>query len=172
MPTAPDPNSPYIDNRLQAEFGMRDPGTPSSVGKPGPQMADISFPAPPAVNAALPGRPSDAGAPVPPTARPKQLQRPTQAAAAVGAGGSQPAQPGAAPVPPLGQKTVATIDPSTGAVSHTLTPEGDMAYRQNIVKLRNQLGPIPRVFVHPTLPELPVEPGQWNLNPFTGQFTK
>lgn len=168
MPTAPDPNSPYMDNRLQAEFGMRDPGTPSSVGKPGVQAADLSFPAPPAVNAAPPGRPSDAGAPTPPIAQPKQPAKPAAAQSAPGAGGVQPG----AVTPPPGQKTIASVDPTTGAVSHTLTPEGDMAYRQNVLKLRDQLGPIPKVFLHPNLPELPVEPGKWNFNPFTGQFTK
>lgn len=170
MPTSPDPNSPFLDNRLQAEFGMREPGTPTSAGKPGPQAADFNFPAPPAVNSAPPGRPPDATPPSPTGAAPaRPTQKPAQSA--------QPAQPGqpaaAATVqqPAPGQKTQTSIG-ADGMPSHTLTPEGDMAYRQNVLKLRDQLGPIPRVFLHPTLPELPVEPGMWNYNPFTGQFTK
>lgn len=167
MPTTPDPNSPFLDTRLAAEFGMRMPGTPSSAGKPGPQAADLSFPAPPAVNTAPPGRPVEVAPPAPtPQARPAQ-KPPTQQ----GAPPAQPAQPGAQAMPPPGQKTQVGVG-ADGSVTHTLTPEGDLAYRQSVLRLREQLGPIPRVFMHPNLPELPVEPGVFNYNPFTDQFTR
>ena len=67
MPSAPNPQSPFMDSRLQSLFGPRDPGTPTSAGKPGLQPGGPAFPAPPAVNAAPPGRPATSPGPSPVT---------------------------------------------------------------------------------------------------------
>ena len=79
MPTAPDPNSPFMDSRMQSLFG-REPGTPSNAGMPTPQAASVVYPAPPAPATAQPGRPTNAvspapfgGFPPPPTPPPIQV---------------------------------------------------------------------------------------------------
>lgn len=73
--------------------------------------------------------------------------------------GAVPAQPA---VPPAGQQVAAAppaMDPNA-------------AYRAHVVQLRERLGPVPSVFRQANLPELPVEAGRWNYNPFTGLMLK
>jgi hypothetical protein len=183
MPTRPNPDSPFMDSRVEAAFGLRGAGTPSSAGKPGVQPADVSFPAAPGVATAPPGRPAAPtvpqpagvtppaapGAPAPaPAAKPKAEGTPSEPAAP-----ALPTAPGAAAVPPSSSAAtplgVTSRDP-LGNVTTALSPEGGQRYREVAVQLRASLGPIPRVFRDPNLPEMPVEVGQWNYNPFTGQW--
>jgi hypothetical protein len=190
----PDPNSPYADSQLQSMFGVHAPGTPTSAGKPGPQAADVTFPAPPGVAAAPPGRPTAPPTPAPvapvPQAATPQAARPAppaqapqpQAGAAAGPSTAAPAPasasaalpaltPGGVPgvAGPLG---VTSYDASTGGEQLALSPEGAQRYREAVVQARTALGPVPKIFRHPSLPEMPVELGRYNYNPFTGQFTK
>lgn len=178
MPTMPDPNSPFMDSRLQSEFGARIPGMPSSAGKPGVQAADLSFPAPPAVATAPPGRPPEAqpAAPMQPMTPPAAPagKPPTAAVPSATAtsptGGAQPAQQAQAGLP-VGTRTMPTVRPD-GSVAHTLTPEGQDAYRQAALKTRTALGQMPAVFTLPGMPELEVLPGKHNYNPVTGKWSK
>lgn len=163
MPSAPDPNSPNLDTRLQATFGMRAPGTPTSAGKPGVQAGDLSFPAPPGAQSAANGRPPEPKTPVPTAATP-QAKTPQ----AKPGGGEQGVAPTTGAPPALGAPTMG----ANGEPALALSPEGDMAYRAAVIRGRESLGPIPRVFRGSGLPELPYEPGRWNYNPFTGAFDK
>lgn len=177
MPSQPNADSPYLASRLQADMGVRVPGTPTSAGKPGAQAADLSFPAPPAPASAPAGRPPATPSPAPATpaapatpgaapARPAAPQAQPGAAAA-------PTQPGAA-VPPAGPPVLGTpagVD-AQGNQQFALSPDGDMRFRQAMVQRRADLGPLPRVFRHPSLPEMPVELGHANYNPFTGTWVK
>lgn len=170
MPSQPNPDSPYLASRLQATLGVRAPGTPSAAGKPDVQAGRVSFPAPPAPASAPPGRPSNPVAPAPAapvTTAPVVPTTPPAAPAAAptpGAeAGADAALPPAAP-PPMG---VPQLDGSLA-----LTPEGDMRYRQAVVAGRQALGPVPRVFTHASLPELPYELGQANWNPFTSAWSE
>lgn len=177
MPTAPDPNSPFMDARAQAAVGGREPGTPSSAGQPGVTPGGFNFPSPPAPAAGPVGRPAASVGPVPPppVAAPPP-PKPAQPAPA--AGGTQPAQTqptgtqgaGQPPSPPQ-PATMTTVD-AAGQPQATLTPEGKQQYQQAVVKLRNSLGPVHKIFRHPSLPEMPVELGQWNYNPATGIWGK
>ena len=187
MPTAPNPNSPFMDTRLQSTFGLRTPGQPSVAGKPTPQAPpNVSFPAPPAVATAPPGRPPDPSAPAPIGGAPAAGPTPTAAAGGPTAtppaqptatpptpGASAPTNPAAAAMPPMtvprDQIPRAAIDDRQ---AHQLTPEGQAQYRQQTVALRNKMGPIPSVFRHADLPPMPAEIGKWNINVFTGEFTK
>jgi hypothetical protein len=54
----------------------------------------------------------------------------------------------------------------------TLTPEGDARYREQTLKLRHDLGPIPSIFRNPSLPQIPAEIGKMNFNPFTNMYQK
>lgn len=159
MPSQPDPNSPFLASRLQATLGVRSPGTPSEAGTPGVQAGGFNFPAPPApAVGGIPGRPTTPQAPTPQAPTPAA---PTpQAKGTAGAEGKPPAPTGPAP---LGVPT----DDGGGLA---LTPEGDMAYRQAVLRGRDALGPIPRIFRHASLPEVPFELGQSNYNPFTGAW--
>lgn len=184
MPTAPDPNSPYPAAQLQSTFGLRTPGTPSSVGKPGVQQADVSFPAPPSVATAPNGRPPNPGIPSPtpsalggappPPAPPTQPPATPSGAAseAPPAGGAQgqqgqEGQPLPSVPPPL---TTPTISAANGEPRHTLTPEGDARYREKVLQLRTSMGPVPSIFRNPNLPQMPAEIGKMNFNPFTNQY--
>lgn len=229
MPTRPSPNSPYMAARLEAALGVNAPGTPSSVGKPGLQSANLSFPRPPMpAQPAPPGtlppgnpgagarptpQPQPPGQPAPtprppggqgltpppttpPAARP-QPPRPPQPgqqppAARPPVRPPQPGQPAPAPRPPVrppqpGQPAAfggpgatdgvvsplgtATVNPD-GSASMALSPEGDMRYRAAVLAGREALGPLPRIFRNPGLPQMPYELGRWNYNPFTGAFRK
>jgi hypothetical protein len=170
MPTAPDPNSPYMDGRVQAEFG-REPGTPSSVGKPGPQAADFSFPAPPAPASAPPGRPAAPAQPAPTPGAPALTAGAAPPTTPAPTTPMLPTAPGAAPMLPPGTLSVNTVG-ADGTPHSSITPEGDQRYRLAVVALREKLGPMPKVMRNPGAPELPVELGKWNYNPFTGQYSK
>lgn len=190
MPSAPNPDSPFMDSRLEATLGIRSPGGPSSAGKPGVQAGDVSFPAPPSPATAPPGRPSAPSGPAPiaAPATPTPAPAPAQPAAPRQEGasgtGATPTAPtadgaqqalnglpvGAAVATPLG---VATTGPDGQQQLSSLSPEGAQRYREVAVQKRTELGPIPSVFRNPgVLPELPLEVGKWNYNPFTGQWVK
>lgn len=184
MPTRPDPNSPFLPARAEAVVDST-PGMPALAGKPSPQAADLSFPAPPAPASAPPGRPSTPPVPAPTagptTAQPPQPAKPAQPVqpqqplgpGVVGASASPP-QPAQIPPGGLGISTplgVARRD-ERGEPRLDLSPEGDLRYREGIIRTRERLGPIPRVLRHPSLPQLPIQLGRWNYNPFTGQFQK
>jgi len=53
----------------------------------------------------------------------------------------------------------------------TITPEGAQRYRESVVRTREALGPMPSIFRSPGMPEMPVEPGRQNYNPFTGRWS-
>lgn len=108
MPTAINPDNPSATGagRLQAMVGGRDPGTPSTAGKPTPQPGRYSFPAPPAVPAAPVGRPPDGAraamsgaAPAPSTPSP----------------GTPAPAPGVAPTPAAPSPAAATPPPVPGS---------------------------------------------------------
>lgn len=176
MPSQPDPNSPFMAPRVESALGIQaGPGAPTAgAGTPGPTASSVSFPAPPAVNSAPPGRPAAATAPTPmgaPAATPAAKVTPTATVAApAGASAGPTTGLPAAPVAPAPH-----VVPTTNAFNEpqlSMTPEGAQRYREVAVQTRERLGPVPHVFRHADLPELPVTPGQWNYNPFTGQFTK
>lgn len=198
MPTNPDPNSPYLPARLEATFGVRAPGTPSMAGLPTPQAGDVSFPAPPSVNGAPAGRPpTTTGQPsaptfdttipppppqagmlgVAPTApTPAGPAAPAAPAAPGGVIGALPRQPSASELPagaaiqtPMG---TASRNPVTGEQSVALSPEGQQRYREAVVAKREQLGPLPAVFRHPSLPEMPAEPGRLDFNPLLNRWVR
>lgn len=169
MPTAPNANSPFMESRVAAETGGREPGAPSAAGRPGVQPADLSYPAPPAPATAPPGRPAAPAFPAPPTTPAKPA---TAAPTPTSATAPPSTAPGAAAALPPGTMSTPTTDPTTGTTREVMTPEGDARYRAAHVALREKLGPIPKSFRNPGLPEMPVELGKWNYNPFTGQFLK
>lgn len=183
MPTAPSADSPFMPSRVEAALGVFPSGTAGASGKPGVQAADVSFPSPPGIATAPNGRPPGAQTPTPtmptaptptataatapPTQQPRQ---PAQGGA--GAPPAPAATPGAAlaPVAPA-----PSVVPSTDAFNQpqlAITPEGAQRYREAVVRVRGQLGSLPRIFSHPSLPEMPAEPGKWNWNPFTGSWAK
>lgn len=160
MPTSPNAASPFLPERLQAEFGPRQPGTPSTAGQPGAQAANITFPNPPAPASAPPGRPPNGGTPAP-TA--------TGAQPVTG----QPASPPVAlpPEQPLAKagdtaKAMGVPDQSLMAAEQARK----QAYQEAVVSKREELGAVPSVFNHPSLPQLPIELGKPNFNPFTAKW--
>lgn len=167
MPTAPDPNSPYMASRVEAELGVRGPGMPTMAGKPGVQAANVAFPAPPSPASAPVGRPATARPPAPaaPAQQAPSVPSAQPAAQAAPPPAAQPGQP--APAAPM-QPAPLGIPTADGM---SLTPEGDMAYRQAVMRGRDDLGPVPKAFRHPTLPELPFELGKPNYSPFTGRWS-
>lgn len=169
MPSQPNPDSPYLASRLQATLGVRAPGTPSQAGSPDVQVGRVSFPAPPAPASAPVGRPSNPVAPAP------AAVVPTAPAATPSASPSSGQQTASSTSMQPQQQPPLPIAPPLGAPrpdgSLALTPEGDMRYRQAVVAGRDALGPIPRVFKHASLPELPYELGQRNWNPFTSAWS-
>lgn len=164
MPSRSNPDSPFLAGQLEALLGGRPPGTPTMAGQPGVQPASFNFPAPPAPAAAPPGRPPNPSAPAPlapttptPTATPGGAT--VTVAMPPGGGAAQPAAAARPTEVPL------------GGVAPALSPANAQLYRETIVKARAALGPVPRIFRHPNLPELPVELGQPNFNPFTGLWS-
>lgn len=156
MPTQSNPDSPFVGAQLDAALGGRVPGTPTTAGKPVVQAADYQFPAPPALNTNAPGRPPKPAIPAPlapPAATPK-------AATPLAAGPSSP--------PPQQDVGLETAD--AGPAAPPVPAIDTQRYREAVVQLRTRLGPVPRVFRHPSLPELPVEPDKPNWNPFTGMW--
>ena len=176
-----------MDSRLQAAFGVRAPGSPSSAGKPGVQSADVSFPAPPAPASAPPGRPTGPSAtPTPaPIAAPPAPAQPAPSAQPAAAGGgasvggemwpdiSGGAGPtglpaGVAPPAPSVVSSVTALNQPQLAI----TPEGAQRYREAVIRTREALGPLPSIFRSHGMPEMPVEPGRQNYNPFTGRWSQ
>lgn len=146
------------------------------------QAADVSYPAPPGVASAPNGRPPQAQTPTPimptaptPTATASTAppaQQPRQPAQGGAGAPAAPAAPGAAAAPIAPAPSVV---PTPGAFNEpqlAITPEGAQRYREAVVRVRGQLGSLPRVFSHPSLPEMPVELGKWNWNPFTSMWAK
>lgn len=111
MPTQVNPDNPNATGagRLQAMVGGREPGTPSTAGKPGVQQARYAFPAPPAPNTAPPGKPPDgARAAMGGATAPQQPGTPAPGAAPT------PAAPQSAAAPP---PTPGSPQPAPGAGS-------------------------------------------------------
>lgn len=162
MPTFPTEDSPFMASRVGAALGVkRDPYSPSLAGKPTPQAADLSYPSPPAPPAAPVGRPPNTPQPTPGSAQFGQWGQGAATPITPPAGAGQAATPSASPQTAAADAAVAA---APGLDANT--------YRAQIVRLRDSLGPIPRVFRQPNMPELPVEPGRWNYNPFTGLMLK
>jgi hypothetical protein len=167
MPSQPDPNSPYLPTQVQSDFGIHPPGTPSLAGKPTPQAADVTFPAPPAVASSPVGRPPTPGSPAPtPTATPT-VPMPT----------APPTAPGvpAAPAPAMPPTAPPLVVPGASAAPGgdprlALSPEGDARYRDAVVQGRAALGPVPTIMRNPNLPQMPFELGKRNYNVWTGQY--
>jgi hypothetical protein len=181
MPTQPNPDSPFLPARLQATFGVRAPGTPTMAGKPGVQAADLSFPSPPAPAAAPPGRPATPQAPAPTAATPAaatpQAKPPKPAGQQQQDKGGRPATGTPAPAPtPQAEAGIAPlgvpVPRQEGTPGLLLSPEGDLRYREAVLRGRDELGPIPRIFRHASLPQLPFELGRYNWNPFTSIWHK
>ena len=157
MPTKSDPESPFLSAQVDAALGGRTPGTPSTAGKPTPQAADFRFPAPPGPAAAPGGRPKAQAIPTPLAPVAPAPAAPTPSAAGPGLpdagkpieGGVEGAKPA-----PEAEAAVAVAD-----TQH---------YREAVMQTRLKLGPIPSVFRHASLPEMPAEPDMPNWNPFTG----
>lgn len=176
MASQPDPNSPFMPSRLQADFGIRQPGTPSAAGKPALTPGDVTFPTPPAVATSPIGRPPIPEAPAPPPgATPPPAGSPPTGAAPTAtppaaAPEGAPASPGA--VAPTGSPLVVPTATAGDGERFALSPEGDARYRDAVVSGRAAMGPVPSVFRNPNLPTMPFELGQSNFNPWTGQFTK
>lgn len=175
MPSQPDPDSPFLASRLQATLGVRAPGTPTTSGQPGVQAGSVSYPAPPAPASGPVGRPANPqpAAPMQP-AQPKPMERQGEGQRVDMGGQQPPGQPGttngAAPgqQPAAGPAPLGYPEPDG---STRLTPEGDMRFRQAVMAGRDRLGPIPKSFRHPTLPEIPFELGKHNWNPFTSTWS-
>lgn len=158
MPTQSDPNSPYVDTQLQAALGGRPPGTPTTAGKPVAQAANVSFPAPPAVSAKPNGRP-----PKPTMPTPGMPSASAPVAATPSAAG-----PGQAPP---GEQMSGIATEEAGPAAPQQPAVDTQRYREAVVQLRKSLGPLPRVWRHPSLPEFPVEVGKPNWNPATGMWS-
>ena len=112
MPTQVNPDNPNATGagRLQAMVGGREPGTPSTAGKPGVQQARYAFPAPPAPNTAPPGKPPDGARAAMGSAQPTPQQPGTPAP---GAAPTLAPQPSAGAPPP----TPGSPQPAPGAGS-------------------------------------------------------
>lgn len=115
-----------------------------------------------------PGTPSVAGKPSPQAAGVKPPNQPGVNTAQPGKPpvntGPMPAQPMAPPAP--------TPQPGFGAMA-PVPPDPTTVVAQQALQTRQKLGPMPKVFSGiPGMPQLPVIPGRWNYNPFTGQWSK
>lgn len=160
MPSAPNGDSPFLPERLQALLGPRTPGTPSSVGTPDVQAGGFNIPAPPSPASAPVGRPAGPSSPAPAAATPS------------------------APTPDVSGGTasapVAATPASGGEAAAAPTPAGveqmraaqDMAYRQMVVQKRKELGSVPTLMNHPSFGPLPYIPGQYAYNPFSNKWVK
>lgn len=178
MATQPDPDSPFLASRLESALGVSAPGTPGVAGNPTPQAAGVNFPAPPTPAMGIPGRPPNA------TASPKSRQSgvpgPNVPPSIVP---TAPVPPNMAPATTTPQAQVVPGTPATNAGGVSAVPQAggapisdpnaadtDAQYRAAVLKGRTDLGPIPRLFRHPSLPDMPFTPGQHNFNPFTGAW--
>lgn len=157
MPTRSNPDSPFPGAQLEAALGGRLPGTPSTAGKPTPQAANFNFPAPPAPAAAPVGRPPAPSMPAPMAPSAPAPSAPTPSAAG----------PTGAPAETRTGVGTAEAGPAAAAAPVVDTQR----YREAVIQVRTRLGPVPRVFRHPSLPEMPAEPGVPNFNPFTGMWS-
>lgn len=186
MPSQPDPNSPFPDSRLQSMFGPREIGTPSTAGLPTPAVSGPSFPAPPAVATAPPGRPgrgpqpwipntTPAPTPLPerqpiPTPPPVPYQ-PTAPRRDPGRGPGNPVasnptaprrDPGREPMgdPSRGRGIVTSLGETSvnpvGEQVTNLSPEGQVQYQNAVVQRRRDFGPLPKALG--TIPGLPEHP--------------
>ena len=182
MPTGPDPDSPFLPSRVQSAFGVREPGTPTIAGQPNVQAGDVSYPAPPAVNTAIPGRPPETRTPTPspglgaqPSARTGAASTPTSTGVAATPIPVLPHQPTPAELP-LGVSVSTPLGVASRGANNEpqlqLSPEGKARYQDAVMKTRRTLGPVPRIFAHPDLPQLDIQPGKWNYSPFTGSWSK
>jgi hypothetical protein len=82
-------------------------------------------------------------------------------------------KPGEAPPGAVVQTPFGTVEEDqTGNSKLALSPEGTQKYKETKAALRKKLGPMPASLTAPGMPELPIEVGQWNYNPFTGRMER
>ena len=160
LPTPrPSPVTPLNQVGLASGVPGRPPATPTpaGVGAPSPAPSGTAFP--PAPPQGFPSAPAPAPAPPPsPVAPPGQPTAP----------GQPPAYPGQ-PV----QSALGTVAPdASGRSMTTLSPEGAQKYQQMVVMKRKELGAVPKFAQMPGAPELPVQLGSSNFNPWTGRMFK
>src|SRR3990170_2385783 len=119
MPTQVTPNDRSATGaaRLQSMVGgTRDPGSPSTAGKPGVQAGRFAFPNPPAPATAPPGRPAT------PSPAPGAGTRPSQPGTPAPGAAPTAAAPQAAAAPP--PSTPGSPQPAPGAGSQKTTGVG------------------------------------------------
>jgi len=161
------PNPPAPDSAA--------PGRPPTSTGPVPGVAT---PSPPAADPAAPG----AGSSEPPVPNAGQSANGGQPTNPDGtdANGVQtgpplhnmPKLPAPEQIPPgaVVQTPFGTVEEDeTGNSSLALNPEGTLKFKQAKAALRTKLGPMPASLSGPGMPEMPLELGQWNYNPFTGR---
>ena len=68
--------------------------------------------------------------------------------------------------------TASTGTATAGQSDVQLSPEGQQKYREAVVAVRKRLGPVPKFAQMPGAPEMPVELGGHNYNPWSGTFIK
>lgn len=160
MPTQVNPDNPNATGagRLQAMVGGREPGTPSTAGKPGVQQARYAFPAPPAPNTAPPGKPPDGARAAMGGAQPTPQQPGTPAP---GAAPTLAPQPSAGAPPP----TPGSPQPAPGAGSSTTRGVGAPAAPAPPTVDAN--GQATQTFTSPTIPPAgSVQPGTTVQTPY------
>lgn len=164
MPTAPDPNSPYIATRLKSMFGVNAPGQ-AGAGRPTAVAGQAPRVNPPGVAQAPIGRPP--GMLTTPTPQGMTQQPPPPS--------GQPAQPQTI-IPPANQQdqqaAPAAQAPQPAQAPAQAQPQQPEPDAHAIAQTRQRLGPLPKLFRHPSLPELPVQPGALNYNPLTGMWSR
>ena len=181
-------------------FSYPNPPSPNSAapGRPptstGP-VPGVATPSPPTAAApAAPGAGSSQSQQAPEGTVAGQEQVPAEAKAALGAeqvtdpnavdqGGMQSGQPiinmsrmpraGETPPGAIVQTPFGTVEQDDqGSNKLTLSPEGKARYKEAKASLRKKLGAMPESLSGPGMPEMPIELGQYNYNPFTGRMER
>lgn len=143
-----DPNATGAARLQSMVGGKREPGSPSMAGKPGVQAGRFSFPPPPAVNTAPPGRPA--------------TPAPQPGIPAPGAAPSSAAPPQAAATPP---STPGSPQPAPGAGSSQTKGVG--APEAPPAPTVDQNGQATQTFASATIPKPgSVQPGTSVQTPF------
>lgn len=127
MPTQVQPDDPNATGAARAQAmvsGPRDPGTPSTAGKPGVQAGRPTFPAPPRPATNLPGRPAQP-APTPSQPGTPAPGAPAPAAQATPAAATPPAAPPGSSQPAPGAGS--SVAPGVGAPAAPAPPALDAA---------------------------------------------
>lgn len=143
MATQVNPDDPNATGaaRLQSMVqGARTPGSPSMAGKPDVQAGRVSFPAPPGLNTAPPGRP----------AQPNPLDKSRQPGAAPAPGASTPSA--AAPSAATPSPQPGSPQPASGAASSQTAGTGAPAPPPAPPDPNSPGGMATQTFSSPTLP--------------------